>query len=320
MKNIVVVLFVIVSVSSAQFTLVSENIGGATRAGENNLFRAQLMREGTVVKTFERSIPFDVPFPAAYVHPATGVVVLSYIFDGFVEVYTATGEKAWEQNFFKEMGPNYERTITVALGKSSIVFLTSDVTLANAVVRKYSVNGAALWESALPYSMGYEAAMSDDEQTIAAGSYVSDNWKVKHATTLLRHNGAVTGNADFLFRKAAFSPNGRMIGLISNNEASVIDVSDGKFIGRTERKTAGLITDLIWNNDSLIVQESVLQTPEQEKFYYSDPTFITYTPALVEARRLVIPSPKFNRSTLHRTGNEIIFSDGISSAVISQQK
>lgn len=320
MKNIVLFLFAITSIASAQYSLTAENIGGAKRAGENNLFRAQLKRDGSVIKTFERSIPFDVPFPATYVHPTTGVVVLSYIFDGFVEVYTAAGEKAWEQNFFKEMGPNYERTITVALGKSSIVFLTSDVTLPNAVVRKYSVNGAALWESALPYSMGYEAAMSDDDQTIAAGSYVYENGKVKHATTLLRHNGAVTGSADFLFRKAAFSPDGRMIGLISNDAAAVIDATDGKFIGKTNRKTAGVITDLIWDNDSLIVQESVLQIPPEEKFYYSAPTFITYSPALVEARRRVIPSPKFNRSTLHRAGNEIIFSNGISSAVISHQK
>jgi hypothetical protein len=320
MKNIILLILAFASLSSAQYSLSVENIGGAKHAGETNLFRATLLKEGAAVYTIERTIPFDVPFPATYCNSTTGISVVSYIMDGFVEVYDAAGEKAWEQNFFKGMGPNYERTITVAVGKSSIVFLTSDVTLPHATLRKYSMDGAAQWETTLPYAMGYEIAMSDNERTIVAGSYLYDDGSVKQSAMIVRGDGSVAGNAAFLFRKAAFSPDGRMIGLISNEEAAVVDANNGTIIGRQKRKTEGVITDLMWNGTTLIVQESKLLNAPQGSFFYKDPTLIVYSVTLSEISRRSITTDAFKTSSLTKAGTDIIFSDGKNSLKISVEK
>ncbi len=205
MKQISFAILLATSICFSQYSLKVEQIGGARHAGEENLFRAILMNNGKTIQTLERKLPYDVPFPASYINKTTGTVVLTFVFDGFVEVYNNKGVKQWEENFFKGMGPNYERTINVALGTSSVAFLTSDVTLQNAKVQRYKVNGEKEWETSLPYSMGNEIEMSNDEQSIIAGSYFVLEDEVRQASTIVDRNGTIEGNANILFRKAAFS-------------------------------------------------------------------------------------------------------------------
>ena len=215
MKNTLFLFLFCSTLSFSQYSLKVEQIGGAKRAGEENTFRAAIGHNGKIEKLLERKIPFDVPFPASSINKTTGTVVLTYSFDGYVEVYNALGNKLWEQNFFKGMGPNYERTITAALGKSSIAFLTSDVTLPNAKVHNYTIDGVKKWETSLPYSMGNEIAMSDDERTIVAGSYFVLEDEVRQSATIINREGTIEGYANILFRLAAFSDKNNFIALAS---------------------------------------------------------------------------------------------------------
>ncbi|MCK9408199.1 MAG: hypothetical protein M0R68_03615 [Bacteroidetes bacterium] len=294
--------------SSAQYSLNVEQRGGAKHAGENNLFRVQLVKSGTIIGTIERSIPFDVPFPTTYVHHTTGIVVLSYVVDGFVEVYNSEGKKVWEQNFFKEMGPNYERTITVALGQSSIVFLTSDVTQPKAIVRKYSVDGAKQWETTLPFAMGYEVVMSEDEQTIAAGSYIFQDGLVYQSASIISNNGTLTGDVNILFRKAAFTDDNKYIAFTSGKEIAIVSVEKSSEMYHAGKITDGIITDLLWNGLHLIIQESALVTTPEGMFVYRDPLFIEYTRDLHEVRREAANNITFKTSSLRNTNFGIEFS------------
>lgn len=305
MKNTILLLLLFSSLSYSQYSLNVERIGGAKRAGGENTFRASLTKNGKTIHMIERKLPFDVPYPASYVNEATGMVVLSFPFDGFVEVYNAKGTKMWKKNFFKEMEPNYERTITIALGKSTIAFLTSDVTLPNAKVHKFTLDGANEWETELPHSMGYEIAMSANEKTIVAGSYFVLEDEVRQSAALINSKGAIEGNVDILFRKAAFSDDNKFIALTSEREIVIVSNETKKELRRAGKQTDGIITDVIWNGNNVIVQESEVKTTADYKFYYANPTFVSYSKELKEISKQKIDNISFKSSTLTKKGNTI---------------
>lgn len=305
MKKIVAMIILTVPLALGQYSLSVELLGGAQRAGETNLFRAVVMRNGNAVKTIERVIPYDVPFPASFIHEETGITVLSYSFDGFVEVYDNKGNKQWVYNFFKEMEPNYERTITVALGATSIAFNTSDVTLPNAVVLKFSVTGEKLWETSLPYAMGYEIAMSNNEHTVVAGSYIFKDGSVNQAASLIDEKGALKKNFDILFRKASFSKDNQFIALSTTKEVMVIATDLTNEIRRINKKTEGMITDLLWFDTSLVVQEAVSKTTPENTFIYTNPVFVFYSADLTRSTLKNIPSIEYKTSALYIDGNAL---------------
>ncbi len=307
MKTVSLLLLIAVSILPAQYALTVERTGGAARAGEHNLFRAQVTKNGTAIHTIERQIPFDVPFPATYLNERTGVVVVTHSFDGFAEVYDATGKKTWEWNFFKEMSPNYERTITVALGTHIVAFLTSDVRRTNALVHRFDIRGTLLWETALPHAMGYEIAMSDDEQIIAAGSYFVLEDEVRQSAAVLNGEGTIVGDAGILFRSAAFNTDYTQIGFVSEREAVIYSVPAKAVTARTTKKSEGIITDCLWTTDGLIVQESLVRTDPDHHWLYADPMFITYSSSLQEISRTTAGSLTFKRSSLQSENGLLIF-------------
>ncbi len=306
MRTSLVCFLLFTSAAFSQFSLRTENIGGAKDASEQNMFRATLVNKNAPVAVIERKLPYDVPFPSVHINEVTGNFILSYAFDGFVEMYGPDGVKLWEQNFFKEMKPNYERTITVALGKNTVAFLTSDVTIDNAVVRRFTVNGRQEWETALPHSMGFEIAMSEDEQMIVAGSYFVLQDEVRNTATVLNNNGKITGAADILFRSASFDRTGKLLALASEREVLVYDIAGKKEIARRERSTDGVISNLLWNGDVVIVQESAVRTTPEHQFYFADPVLIRYSSALKELSRSTVPVERFKRSSLKRESGSIL--------------
>ena len=213
----------------------------------------------------------------------------------------------WEQNFFKGMGPNYERTLNVALGSTSIAFLTSDVTLPNAKVQKYSINGTKEWDATLLYSMGSEIVMSSDEQTIVAGSYFVLEDEVRRSTALIDQKGLIEGNADILFRNASFTDDNTFIALSSDREVVILSRESKRETARTVKTTEGIITDVIWNGMTLLVQESELKTTQDHQFYYANPTFISYSTKLqkISSQKIIVPT--FKNSRLKKTANSIQF-------------
>lgn len=308
MKQLLMLLMLCAATLSAQYSLEVKNRGGASRAGEQNQFSATLYRDGVPVRTIERSLPFDVPFPSAKVHPQTGTVVLSYVFDGFVEVYDRTGSKQWEQQFFKEMSPNYERTITVALGKNTVAFLTSDVRLPQASVHKYAVSGDKEWQTELPFGMGYEIVMSADERTIAAGSYIVSDGKVSRSAVLLDAEGVKFAEIDLLFRSAAFSEDGTMLALASTEEIALLSIQQKKELYRFPSVTGGIIHGVLWHNNTIVTQEAEVKQGTDGVMRFVDPTILRFTTELKEIGRKVVPGISYKKANLRSNGNTVEFS------------
>ncbi|NUN68371.1 MAG: WD40 repeat domain-containing protein [Bacteroidetes bacterium] len=305
MKQLLLLCLSFVLPLSAQYAVEVSNSGGARHAGEQNHFSVTLTHNGTPVRTIEREIPFDVPFPSVRLHPVTGTLILSYSFDGFVEVYDRTGTKQWERNFFKELGPNYERTITMAVGERSLAFLTSDVRLPHAIVHKISVNGTEEWQQELPYGMGYEIAMSADERTIGAGSYAVQDGKVRRSALLLDGAGATIMESDILFRSAAFSEDGSMLAIASTDELAVLSVAAQKEIQRSASKTGGVIHGITWHQGSIVVQEAAVVQSADGVMRFTDPFILRFTPELQELERRSIPGHSYKKAQLMSTGTTV---------------
>jgi len=319
MKKLFAAIFIIVSLSHSQYSLNTERIGGARHFGEENIFRVSLIYNGKTIKTIEQKLPYDVPFPASYINETIGAFVLSYPFDGFVEVYDGKGEKIWKQDFFKEMSPNYERTISVALGSSTLAFLTSDVELQRAVVHRYTIDGVQQWETLLPHTTGYEIALSPNEQTIIAGSYLVSVDKVHQSATLINAKGTINGNIDILFRKAAFSDDGKFTALSSDREVVVISNETSKELYRTTKQTKGIITDLIWKEKNLIVQESEIRSTLEHSFVYADPLFINYSFELKKISEQQFVDENFKTAQLKNKNGKIDFIQNGKTTTLFQQ-
>lgn len=307
MRQIIFLLTFFTTAALSQYALVVNNTGGARYAGEENRFSVTLTKDGAAVRTIERMLPFDVPFPSVRVQPQTGTVVVTHSFDGFVEVYDGTGTKQWEQHFFKEMSPNYERTITVALGKSSIAFLTSDVRLPQAFVHKYAVNGAQEWRTELPYRMGYEIVMSADERAIAAGSYFVNDGKVSRSTVVLNCEGVLLAETDVLFRSAAFSEDGTLLALASTDELSVLSVEQRKETHRIPSVTGGIIHGVIWHKGMVVTQEAAVKQGTDGVMRYTEPTILRFSPELKEIERRSIPGITYKKGNLRGNGTAVEF-------------
>ncbi len=292
------------SFSSAQYTVTTEKIDGAKRGGEFNTFRA-MISAGKITNTIMIQLPYDTPYPAYYFSEEKGILILVHSFDGWMDVYSEKGKKIWSQNFFKDMPSNYERTISCAVGTSSIAILTSDVTLPKAKVHKYLYNGAKQWETELPFSIGMDISMSPDEQTIIAGSYFVLEDEVRQSAAIIDSKGAINGNIDFLFRKAVFSDDNKLAALYSGQEVVIVSTETKKEVTRAGKKTEGTITDIIWNSNTLIVQESEVKTTPEQAVYFANPTIILYSEELKEISRQRIENTDFKTSLLSKKGSNI---------------
>lgn len=318
MKTILLSFFLFFSLASSQYSYTVENTGGARRAGETNRFRMSVQRAGETAYTIERTIPFDVPFPLISFNRETGMTVLRYVFDGFVEVYHSSGKKVWDHAFFKEEAPNYERTIGAAIGKWSLYFLVSDSYREKAQVYQFAPDGVLRWTAALPHQNAYEIAVSANEETIIAGSYLALEDEVRQSAAIMNYRGQIEGSVDILFRQAAFSDDGGFIALRSEREAVIVSRATKQELARTAKITGGIITDMIWSENNLLVQESNVVTPNDGRFYYADPTMITYSTDLKTIATKKFEGLKFNESELRRRNNtiELILDKGKSVVVV----
>jgi outer membrane protein assembly factor BamB len=318
MKTIILSFVLFFSFAYSQYSYTVENAGGARRAGETNQFRMSVHNAGKTVYTIERTIPFDVPYPLISFEEMTGMTVLRYVFDGFIEVYHPNGKKIWEYSFFKDEEPNYERTIGSVIGKWSIYFLVSDAYREKALVYQFAPDGVLRWTATLPHQYAYEIAISENEETIIAGSYLALEDEVRQSSALLNYRGEMEGNIDILFRKAVFSGDGRFIALSSEREAVIVSRSSGQEIARTKKQSDGIITDMIWSGNTLLVQESNIVTPNDGRFYYTDPTVFTYLEDLKIISRKRIDGVKFWESSLRQNGKtvELVLDKGKSVVVV----
>jgi len=305
MKTYLILIVFFVCSAQAQYSYILERHGGARKAGETNGFRFTVMKNGVQAYTVERSLPFDVPYPLVSLNNTTGVSVLRFVFDGIAEVYDNSGRKAWDRNFFRGEEVNYERVIGCVIGEHAVHFLLSDSHREKAVVESYSLTGTLRWKSILPHQFAYDIAMSPDERAIIAGSYLALEDEVRRSARFLDNNGAATGDIDIIFRKAVFTVNTALIALASEREVVVVSGETKKEIARIRTQTGGIITDLIWKDNSLLVQESNVVTPNDGRYHYADPTMITYSPELKTISTKKLEGLEFRESELRRRDRSI---------------
>jgi hypothetical protein len=320
MKTIILYSIFFFSLAYSQYSYTVGNTGGARHAGETNHFRMTVQNAGNPAYSIERTIPFDVPFPLISFNEMTGMTVLRYVFDGFIEVYHSNGKKIWEHTFFKDEEPNYERTIGAAIGKWSVYFLVSDSYREKALVYQFAPDGVLRWTATLPHQFAYEIAISENEETIIAGSYLALEDEVRQSAALLNFRGAIEGSIDILFRKAVFSDDGLYIALSSEREAVIVSRSTMREIARAKKQSGGIITDMIWNSNNLLVQESNVVTPNDGHYYYTDPTVITYSAELKIISSKRFDGIKFLESSLRQNGKtiELILDRGKSRIVVDK--
>lgn len=310
-------MFLLSSSAAAQYSYTIDKAHNANRAGESNGVTVTVLQKGQKVYSVERLLPFDVPYPLVTLNEKTGMLLLRYVFDGFIELYNAEGSKVWENQFFKDEEPNYERTIGAVVGSNAVYVLISDSKWGKAVVRQFSFLGALQWSATLPHQYAYAIALSDDEQTIVAGSYLALEDEVRRSAAIMNTRGEIQGNIDIIFRTARFSPDGSLLALSSEREVVMVSMETKKETARAAKQSNGIITDMIWDNRTLLVQESDVVTPNDGRVYYADPTIIRYSGNLNTVAVRKMTGTSFRSSNLQRNGNTVeLVLDGGSRTIV----
>lgn len=260
MKNLLLLCLLAAVPLPAQYTYSIHRDMNARRAGEANEVRIDVSTGGRVVHTVRRTLPFDVPYPLVTLETGSGVMVLRYVFDGFVEVYGPEGRMRWTHTFFKDEEPNYERTIGCRFFGEDVLFLVSDSKRERAVVHRYSGSGALQWTAELPFPTAYELATSEDENVIVAGSYEALEDEVRTAATFLTPDGTVEWSAPILFRHAVFPKEAGTAVLASEREMLVADIRQRRVTARSGRATDGIITGIAVRNGNVLAAETEVGT------------------------------------------------------------
>ncbi len=308
MKQLFFIAIIFTSLN-AQYSLQINNKGGARTNGEFNTFSVSIVNNaGKIVYSVERKLPFDVPYPGVKLDEKTGNLILLHSFDGFVETYNNAGKKIWEHNFYKEASPNYERTMHCVFGVSSLYFLTSDQYLPKAMLHKFSWSGAQQWNIELPNQMAHSLALSPDEKTVIASSYLSIENDVRRSAAFFSTEGKILGDAKILFRKAAFSADEKFVLLMSERDASLVSMESKNEIGRISKEDAKTIfTDCCWNGEKIILQEAIVEFRAPNGFVYVDPIFTAYTPVLQKISVEKLKGVVYTKSTLRAAGSSVEF-------------
>ncbi|MEW5797670.1 MAG: hypothetical protein AB1728_01570 [Bacteroidota bacterium] len=234
-------------------------------------------------------------------------------------MYNATGTMVWSRNFFKDISPNYERTIGVALGKNNVAFLISDVVQQKAGVHFFALNGAKQWERELPHPLGYDIAMSPDEKTIIAGSYNVEDETVSRSAAIFSNTGLMQSSIDILFRKAAFSSDNRLLALISERELVTVSMETKKEIGRiSKRRESAIFTDVCWDRNSFVVQESEVVFHPEKRYYYTSPTFTWYSTDMVKKAEKHFDDITYQRSLLVPSTGGVEFRYDLNKKILQQ--
>lgn len=285
MKNLLLFVLIIAVPASAQYSYTVHRESNARRAGETNEVRIDVSTGGRVVHTVRRTLPFDVPYPLVTLETGSGVLVLRYVFDGFVEVYGPEGRLRWTHTFFKDEEPNYERTINCRFFGNDVLFLVSDSNRERAVVHRYDANGARQWTAELPFPTAYELAVSEDEGVIVAGSYEALEDEVRSAATFLTADGNTVWSAPILFRHAVFPKETGTAVLASERELLVADLRERRVAARGGRATDGIITDIAVRNGNVLAAEAEVVT-EGKGFSYRRAALVVRDMNLEQVRTL----------------------------------
>jgi hypothetical protein len=258
-----------------RYTLTLLKSGTARHAGEFNEFSAVVKDlSGHEIYRINRRLPYDVPYPSVYLHPEKGHMVLCYPFDGYADIITSDGVIAATIEFFKGMKPNYERTMTCALGVSSAVFLTSDVERSRSLLAKYSLDGLPTWNIPLRYRFGFEVVLSSDEKLIAAGCYETLLEKVHRQTVIVSGNGTLLSELDILFRKAVFSPDNLTVVLTTRDKALAVETASAKILWtRSSSGDHSIISDVVGTHNSFVLQSSSVSISTDGEIRYTNPLF-----------------------------------------------
>ena len=279
MKTIIIALTIIASLAVGQYSVTTTRIPDKQNSKNGSRFIVDVLdQSGNKIHSIRKQLPFDLPYPTVSIHPETGFLVLCYVVDGIAEVYNPTGVLMWTMDFFKELPPQYERTITTAVGKNVIAFLTSDVTLPQATVTLYSLNGNELLRRQLSYPMGYEVSLSPDEKTLIASSYTTQNQQAVFDTEIINTISSHSFHLNHLFRRVSYGQQSNFAAVCDARIVSFVNIPESRIISTATlpSEQSRIFTDALSIDGTVILQSAVAQFSSEGHPYFRSPQFDFY--------------------------------------------
>ncbi len=249
-------------------------IVGLSPISENNLKQSRTLRievytagQQEPLYTIERPLEYDDPLPLIALSDRNGALIIGQNTTAALQFYNSEGRLLRTVRLFEGVGYDMERALQIDL--------TKDGKIAAVVAGKhgaspagsnaphpsaepqlflFSLQGVELWREPLPDFNTSAVAISDNGQYIAANSYtITIDGKLTKKTLVYDRSGNRIGKVDILFKRAAFSPDGKVLILADNHLATALNLETGNISWRYALpKKEGIITAVAVSNGGKI--------------------------------------------------------------------
>lgn len=229
----------IVSRNGRYLGLVSLREAG--HRGRNKTLRLDIYTtDGREQYSLERIQYYDDPLPEMAVSDRDGAVVVGRVPTGELWFYDGGGRLLRHNYLFPGSDYDLEKIlqvsfsadgsqVTVAATRKGMAPVDADVRdpSAHPFLFAFSPDGALRWQKALPGYMIQSMATSPDGRFIAAAVYsIRTNGELSPRSLIYDRAGNLQTETDLLFKRAAFSPDGRYLLLAENRRARLLDLSE----------------------------------------------------------------------------------------------
>ncbi|RMF60080.1 MAG: hypothetical protein D6748_04865 [Calditrichaeota bacterium] len=272
------VLKVITSKGGNYFAIVRLSPLSEQNLKESRALRIEVYTAGQEhLYTIERPLEYDDPLPLIALSDREGALVIGRNTTGELRFFNSEGKVLRTVRLFEGVGYDMERALQIDL--------TRDGEMAAVVAGKrgaspagsnaphpsaephlflFSLQGVELWRTPLPDFNTSAVAISDNGQYIAANSYtITLGGKFTKRTLVYDRSGNEIGQANILFKRAAFSPDEKFLILADNHLATVMNLETGNIPWHYSlSKGEGMITAVAVSNggeiSALLVARSEL--------------------------------------------------------------
>jgi hypothetical protein len=279
--------------------------GGAGGTGETNQVYFEVYNEkGEKVYSVSKSLPSDVPFPAASVFQA-GELMVVYSFDGVIEFYNNKGELVNTIKPDYKTRPEYERSIKFATLNDESVILVSEPEHYFSRLLIVTSDGRINIEKDIEGTNATGVVISESGNLVATGTYSWIDTIFVEQTNFFDNKGNLVGKIPLSFTSGKFNDDETQFLGFTNSNLFSADIDDEKIIWNKELLSDQVITDATIDGDNVAYITSELPTLKDGKWYYSRLEFELVNDEGDEIISKKLPDGHFESVEFNKSGNRL---------------
>lgn len=300
---------------NGDFTAKVSRTAPAKNKRNHNTWTASIVdRQGRTVYKIVKQVAFDVQYPAIYLFD-DGSSILVSAFAGELAFYNNTGNPGKTLQLFGRSTTEYEQVVKCSVSGNRAAVLYSTPEQANATVLMLDLHSNELWRMTLSGKNAGEVFISNDGQSVAAGSYdvEKNNFRM---TETFDASGKALRAFNMLFRYSDIADDGR-IALADRDNMVLASLRGGDSSVKWSKSSGDLITGVRFVDGFVAVVSESVNLPKGSPVY-TDPSLVILDMKGKKIRGTQLHTSSSTAAAVIVDGRNIILKSSSSQASISR--